>query len=235
MSSSHPISRRSLLVSGALATAGLALPRAGWGARAPRPTAPGIEGPFYPPEWPRVPADFTGLDDDADLLWVAGQSGFAAGDVLELEGRVLDASGAPLPNVGVDIWQCDANGRYHHPGDTNPVGADLRFQGFGRTITDGAGAYRFRAIRPVPYPGRTPHIHFKLKDATTADLLTTQMYVAGDPGNADDALYQAVPADRRGTVTIRLRNRRRIRLAGERRRVRRGRFDLVLGVTATSA
>jgi hypothetical protein len=63
---------------------------------------------------------------------------------------------------------------------------------------------------------------------------TTQMYIAGDPGNADDALYQAVPADLRGTVTVKLRRRRRIRLAGERRRVLRGRFDLVLGVTAAS-
>ena len=226
-------SRRLLLVSATTLAAGAALPA--WARRLPAPTPAEIEGPFYPPEWPRAPADFSGLDDDADLLWVRGQTGFAAGVVLDLQGRVLDASGSPLANVDVHVWQADDNGRYHHPGDTNPAAIDPRFQGFGRSVTDGDGRYRFRTIKPVPYPGRTPHIHFKLKDACSANLLTTQMYAAGDPRNAEDAIYQSVPEALRRTVTVRLRNAGHVRLAGERRRALRAAFDLVLGVTACTA
>ena len=222
-------SRRAVLISAAMATAGIAFPA--WAARGTRPTAPGVEGPFYPLEWPPGPADFSALDDDADLLWVRGGSAYAAGTILHLEGRVLGPAREPLPNLEVHIWQVDAHGRYHHPGDPNSVELDPHFQGFGRSVTDGAGRYAFRTIRPVPYPGRTPHIHFKLRSACAADLLTTQMYVAGERGNAEDAIYQSIPEGQRGTVTVKLRRSGKVTLQGERRKVLRATFDLVLGAT----
>lgn len=196
------------------------------------PTPPAIEGPFYPPELGHADSLFT-LDDDNDLVWHAGQTTFARGTLLELGGTILDPAGHPIPNIEVHIWQCDAGGRYHHPGDTNPALLDPGFQGFGRTVTDGDGRYGFRTIVPVPYPGRTPHIHFRLRDSSSADVLVTQMYVAGEPGNATDAIYQAVPTERRRDVTVPLSRIRSLRLGGIVRRRMRARFPIVLGAPST--
>jgi hypothetical protein len=55
---------------------------------------------------------------------------------------------------------------------------DDNFQGYGQTVTDETGGYRFRTIRPVPYPGRTPHIHFAVSGAGLPPFVT-RMYVAG--------------------------------------------------------
>jgi protocatechuate 3,4-dioxygenase beta subunit len=85
----------------------------------------------------------------------------ASGTILHLAGRVLDPEGRPVRGVRVEIWQCDAFGVYHHARDRCGP-ADANFQGFGQTTVDDQGAYRFRTIEPVPYPGRTPHIHLKV-------------------------------------------------------------------------
>ncbi len=138
------------------------------------------EGPFYPLTLP--------LDQDNDLVQVEGQGGKALGKVLNLGGRVLGTDGRPAPGLRVEIWQCDANGVYHHPGDRRGP-SDPNFQGFGHTIADEKGGYRFRTIVPVAYPGRTPHIHVKIL-GSGVDVLTTQMYVAGNPENERDWLYQ---------------------------------------------
>jgi protocatechuate 3,4-dioxygenase beta subunit len=152
------------------------------------------EGPFYPPE---LPADI-----DSDLVRVTGADTEAVGKVAHVRGRVLDTQGRPLSRAVVEIWQCDANGRYLHPADRGGR-RDPGFQGFGRALTDPGGGYRFRTIRPVAYTGRTPHIHFKvLRDRD--ELLTTQMYVAGEPLNARDGLYRRLSAEERERVTVAL-------------------------------
>ena len=151
------------------------------------------EGPFYPLDLP--------LDHDSDLTRVEGRTERAAGAVLELGGRVLGADGRPASGVQVEIWQCDAFGVYHHPGDRRAP-ADPNFQGFGRTVADQQGDYRFRTIVPVAYPGRTPHIHFKIL-GTDLDALTTQMYVAGHADNERDGLYRRLGrASELVTVTL---------------------------------
>lgn len=148
------------------------------------PTPAQTAGPFYPVAFP--------ADSDHDLVHVAGRAAPAAGTVTRIAGRVLDRTGRPLPGAQVEIWQCDANGRYHHaPDGRADRSRDENFQGYGRTLGDDAGVYRFLTIRPVPYPGRTPHIHF----AATAPgfpRLITQMYVAGEPGNERDAVLLGV-------------------------------------------
>lgn len=131
------------------------------------------EGPFYPRTLP--------ADRDADLLVVAGRPGRAEGTPLYLTGTVRSRDGRLLADALVEIWQCDALGRYHHVGDGSTAPRDDNFQGYGQTPTDAEGRYRFRTIRPVAYPGRTPHIHFKVSHPA-ARPLTTQMYVAGDRG-----------------------------------------------------
>src|SRR5206468_1851665 len=96
----------------------------------------------------------------------------AVGAITHLTGRVLSTSGEPINNATVEIWQCDARGVYIAQG-TGGGRADPNFQGFGRFTTGSKGEYRFRTIKPVIYPGRTPHIHVRVKKGER-ELLTTQ-------------------------------------------------------------
>src|SRR5580700_2276185 len=122
------------------------------------------EGPFYPPKLP--------LDTDNDLLIVNDNITPAVGEVTHLGGKILDAKGNPVRNALVEIWQCDNKGVYLHTRDSGRKKRDENFQGFGRFLTGSSGEYYFRTIKPVPYPGRTPHIHFKVK-RSGKELLTT--------------------------------------------------------------
>ncbi len=149
-------------------------------------------GPFYPAELP--------LDDDNDLVHVAGQADPAKGKVADLSGRLLDRNGNPLSNVRIEIWQCDANGRYRHPRENGRQPIDPGFQGFGHTLSDADGRYRFLTIRPVPYPGRTPHIHVAVYPPGERPFVT-QLYVAGEERNDSDFLYRRIPAENRHLIT----------------------------------
>jgi protocatechuate 3,4-dioxygenase beta subunit len=135
------------------------------------------EGPFYPRTTPP--------ERDSDLTQVAGQPP-AQGTRLYLAGRVLTVDGSPLQGATVELWQCDAFGRYHHVGD-NGGPRDDGFQGFGATTTDAEGRYAFKTIRPVAYGGRIPHMHFKIRSSGGATL-TTQLYVKGDAASGDPVL-----------------------------------------------
>jgi protocatechuate 3,4-dioxygenase beta subunit len=152
------------------------------------------EGPFYPDHLP--------LDTDNDLLIVNDAITPAVGVVTHLSGRILDASGNPVRNALVEIWQCDATGVYLHTKDSGQKKRDANFQGFGRFMTGPSGEYYFRTIKPVPYPGRTPHIHYKIKRAGK-ELLTTQCYIKGHPQNESDGVYRRLTDARaRDAVTI---------------------------------
>src|SRR5690606_25144463 len=152
------------------------------------PTPSQTEGPFYPVTLPP--------DRDADLL-VHGTRRYAQGEPAWLEGTLTDTAGRPLQGAVVEIWQCDHAGRYHHPGDGGR--ADPAFQGFGRMPVDADGRYRFRTIKPVPYTGRTPHIHLKVRQGAR-ELLTTQVYVEGEPGNARDGLWRRLSEAERAAL-----------------------------------
>ena len=180
-----PQRRRGLvLAAGAALIASPALQlRAFAQATARRLTPAQAEGPFYPLALP--------ADSDADLL-ANGTLRYAQGQPAWVEGSVSDVEGRPVRGAVVEIWQCDQQGHYHHPGDGDR--ADRAFQGFGRVAVDGEGRYRFRTIRPVPYGSRAPHIHVKVKLASR-ELLTTQLYVQGDPGNARDGLWRGLRGD----------------------------------------
>ena len=181
--------RRVLSWIGASALAPLAATPALAEDRAPTPRM--TEGPFYPRTFPR--------DTDADLTRIEGRAGAAEGKVLDVSGRLLDRGGAPRAGARVEIWQCDARGQYHHVGE--PEG-DVNFQGFGAVSTDAEGRYAFRTIKPVPYPGRTPHIHFTVLEGGKRRL-TSQMFVEGEPGNARDGLYRSLGRDAK-LVTFKL-------------------------------
>ena len=147
------------------------------------------EGPFYPVTLP--------ADTDFDLL-TQGAVRYSKGQPVSLSGAVIDTAGRAVRGAAVEIWQCDQQGHYHHPGDGGR--ADAAFQGFGRVLVDARGDYRFRTIKPVPYTGRTPHIHVKVRLAQR-ELLTTQLYVEGDPGNERDFLWRRLDAADRAAVT----------------------------------
>jgi protocatechuate 3,4-dioxygenase beta subunit len=131
------------------------------------------------------------LDKDNDLVTVTGSKGIAQGQIAHVSGRVLDRQGQPLSRMRVEIWQCDSNGRYHHPGDRCGVSSDPNFQGYGQFVTGADGGYRFRTIKPVPYPGRAPHIHFAIS-GPGVEPITTQMYIAGAPENRRDFLLNSI-------------------------------------------
>jgi len=155
-----------------------------------RPTPAQTEGPFYPVKLPD--------DTDFDLL-AQGKLRYTRGAATWLDGTVTDTTGHPLRGAVVEIWQCDEQGHYHHPGDGGT--ADPAFQGFGRVVAGNDGSYRFRTIRPAPYTGRTPHIHVKVRLAQR-ELLTTQLYVEGDPGNPRDFLWRRLSAEDRAAITV---------------------------------
>jgi protocatechuate 3,4-dioxygenase beta subunit len=145
-------------------------------------TPPMMEGPFYPPKLP--------LDTDNDLLIINDSITPAVGEITHLTGRILSASGEPVRNAAVEIWQCDAKQVYLAQGPRAGRG-DPNFQGFGRFITGSTGEYYFRTIKPVPYPGRTPHIHFKIK-RSGRELLTTQLFINGYPQNKTDGVFRGI-------------------------------------------
>jgi protocatechuate 3,4-dioxygenase beta subunit len=188
--------RRKLLAA-SVSLAGLAAVGAPWpaAAQARQPTPRQTAGPFYPREFP--------ADDDNDLVTVKGQPAIAKGELALLTGTVVDTSGKPLTGARVEIWQCNAFGRYHHPGDSSGAPVDPAFQGWGQFVTAADGAYRFRTIKPVPYPGRTPHIHFRVSGRNLPELVT-QMYVEGERLNERDGLYNWLDPRDRAAVTVRL-------------------------------
>ncbi|MCX7365216.1 MAG: protocatechuate 3,4-dioxygenase [Alphaproteobacteria bacterium] len=188
-------SRRFLLAGVAAGTASLAM-RSGQ-ATTLATTPPQTEGPFYPTSFP--------VDMDSDLVQVRGQAAQAMGTVLHLEGRVLDANGRPLPGALVEIWQSDTQGIYDHPRQPGRDKRDAAFQGYGRMMADGEGRYRFRTLKPVAYPGRTPHIHLKVATGS-GSLLTSQLYIAGEPQNERDGVFRraAQSTQQRERIEMRL-------------------------------
>ena len=141
------------------------------------------EGPFYPNHLP--------LDTDNDLIVINDGITPSVGEITHVTGRILDAAGKPIRNAMVEIWQCDNNGAYLHTGTTNAERRDKNFQGFGRFLTGSTGEYYFRTIKPVPYPGRTPHIHYMVK-MKGRDKFVTQLYIKGHSGNANDQVLKGV-------------------------------------------
>ena len=182
--------------------------------RTPRQT----EGPFYPDHLP--------LDTDNDLIVVNDSLTPAVGEVTYLSGRILNSRGEPVRNALVEIWQTDKNGVYLHSGSNDHKKRDANFQGFGRFLTGSSGEYLFRTIKPVQYPGRTPHIHFAVK-TKGQEKFTTQCYVAGEPQNERDGVLKGIKDEKAKKSVIvpfsEIKNSRTAELAA--------RFDIILGFT----
>jgi protocatechuate 3,4-dioxygenase beta subunit len=201
-------SRRSMCLAAAAWGAGLGAAAPVGASQAPprRDPLPSMtDGPFYPPRAWRDTASNAG-DWDADLTRVRRRTRWltARGEHLALRATVVDSDGKAIDGADVEIWQCDALAAYHHPSvNASPEALDAGFQGFGAAVSDRQGEVRMRTIRPVPYPGRTPHIHVKLRHAAFGEW-TSQLFVAGEPGNARDFLWRALSARARAAATVEL-------------------------------
>lgn len=158
------------------------------------------EGPFYPPRaWRERWTDW-----DADLTRVqrGSEVATAQGEWLGLQLNVVDTRDRIIDNAEVEIWQCDALAHYHHPKVAQTEGRyDPAFQGFGATRSAADGSARFRTIKPVPYPGRTPHIHVLLRHPSFGEL-ASQLFVAGHPGNERDFLWRRLGEDERSALDM---------------------------------
>lgn len=175
------------------------------------------EGPFYPDRLP--------LDTDNDLIIVNDSITPAVGEITHLTGKLLDAKGNPIRNAVIEIWQVDGNGVYVHSRSAAER-RDANFQGFGRFLTGTKGEYYFRTVKPVPYPGRTPHIHFKVKQRDRREF-TTQCYVKGHAQNERDGIYRSIrDPQARESITVDFKPIEKSKTGDL-----EARFDIVLGTT----
>lgn len=177
------LSRREML---ALGLGGLTFAGSAFAQQANRLLTPPFDvGPFYPVQHPK--------DVDADLTIIEGRKGRAQGEIVYVEGRVLNVKGEPVKEAKIEIWQANKFGRYAHASDRHDAPLDENFQGFAVLKTDSNGRYRFKTVKPGSYPvsateQRAPHIHF---DITGKDnRLATQMFFPGEQLNEKDILFQ---------------------------------------------
>jgi protocatechuate 3,4-dioxygenase beta subunit len=165
-------------------------------------------------------------DTDNDLIVINESLTPAVGEITYLSGRILDSRGEPIRNALVEIWQVDKNGSYLHTKSDNYAKRDANFQGFGRFLTGSTGDYLFRTIKPVPYPGRCPHIHFAIK-LKGHEKFTTQCYLKGEPLNETDGVLKKLPPSKgKDSLMIPF-----TPLKGSRAGELAARFDIVMGFT----
>lgn len=186
-------------------------------------TARTTEGPFYPDRMP--------LDTDNDLLLINDAMTPGVGEITHLTGRLLSASGEPIRNAFIEIWQTDVHGNYlHSEGRRDDGSYDAGFQGYGRFLTDSQGRYYFRTIKPVQYTlqgmFRAPHIHFAVSVAGRR-ALTTQALVRGHEANDRDFLIRRLDGDALETLLVDY-----VPLPGSALGELSASFDIVLGRTA---
>ncbi len=197
----------------------------------PEGVQPRVPVPGYPGTWAltpsqelhRRPATRTEATGPLDL-WrklPCGEDNLAApapgrvaqGQLIRIEGRILDEDGRPVRGAVVELWQANAAGRYRHALDRRDAPLDPDFIGNGRVRADEEGRYGFLTIKPGAYPvpvedtwWRPPHVHVSVLGPSTLSRLVTQMYFPGDPLNEWDRILQSVadPAARRRLVADQL-------------------------------
>lgn len=177
-------------------------------------------GPFFHYALPwKGGADLAGASDigaraeltppEHDLLRGPEARGPVGGELIEIEGRVLDGAGEPLPDALVEIWQANAAGRYNAAADARTDAAlEPAFVGFGRAATGEDGMFRFRTVRPgrAPGPGNTlqaAHIAVGVLGRGIVKRLVTRLYFEDGEGLEDDPVLALVPPARRSTLMAR--------------------------------
>lgn len=144
--------------------------------------------------------DFSTLNLGANAADLTAGRGAPIGERIMVTGQVRDTREKPVPNALIELWQCNAAGRYLHANDQHDAPLDPNFTGVGRARADTRGEYRFVTIRPGAYPWRNhanawrpAHLHFSLFGPAFANRLVTQMYFPGDPLLEGDPIFHSVP------------------------------------------
>lgn len=171
------------------------------------PTQPPVRRSISPLELrgPVFPRDSIAAAE-ADLSVTGPGRPRALGQLIHVTGQVLDEDGRPMAGALMEVWHCNAAGKYIHHNDPSPVPVDPNFIGIGRVMTDAEGRYRLRTIKPAGYavpehsfPGtqknwwRPPHIHFSVFGPAYISRLITQMFFPGEPLNPLDLIFNAIP------------------------------------------
>jgi len=128
-----------------------------------------------------------------------------AGERVRIEGRVVDADGKPVNDAAIEIWQANSHGKYASPEDRQNKPIEPGFRGYGRSLTDESGAFRFRTIKPGRVPGphgklQAPHLTVTIFMRGLLKQLQTRLYFPDDAANAEDPVLGLVPAERRATL-----------------------------------
>lgn len=128
-----------------------------------------------------------------------------AGERVQINGRILDGDGKPVNDAAVEIWQANSHGKYASPEDTQDKPVEKAFRGYGRSLTDDAGSFRLRTVKPGRVPGpdgklQAPHLTVTIFMRGLLKQLQTRMYFPDDPANADDPVLNLVPTGRRATL-----------------------------------
>lgn len=124
------------------------------------------EGPYYSPN----------TSQKTDLF----EEGIP-GEKITLTGYVLDTNCQPISHAWLDFWQADGSGTYDN------TGYKLR----GYQFTDENGKYTLQTVIPGEYPGRTPHIHVKVRAQENTPIITTQLFIPGESGNETDSIFDS--------------------------------------------
>ena len=145
------------------------------------------------------PALWDGRVGEHDHDLTRQHDGEPLGERIIVHGRVLEDDGRPVANTLVEVWQCNAAGRYRHQNDRHPAPLDPNFTGLGRCLTGPDGGFRFVTVKPGAYPWgnhynawRPAHIHFSVFGRAFAQRLVTQMYFPGDPLFSQDPIFNSV-------------------------------------------
>ncbi|MGE5539416.1 MAG: protocatechuate 3,4-dioxygenase subunit alpha [Gemmatimonas sp.] len=167
----------------------------------PKQTPSQTVGPFF--AYALVPESYGRKGIAGNVLVSAA----TRGERIRIEGRVLDGNGALVNDALIEIWQANAAGRYRHPADKrDDVAVDPAFTGFGRTMTDDAGAFFFETVKPGRVPGRgntlqAPHIGVIVMARGMPNHAYTRIYFADEAqANAEDAVLASIEVARRSTL-----------------------------------
>lgn len=196
-STNQPSNNRRLFLTRAALASGLGLQFAKNGFAWEPPTASATKGPFYP-----IPEIEKQKYYDTDLTRLDAQSAVAEGDQIIVRGTVVDMDDKPLDQVIVEVWQACASGRYNHPQDKNDRPIDPNFQYWAKILTGSDGAFSFRTIQPGKYPGRTPHIHYRILAPKRPELVTQMYFESQAELNKKDGIYMELKPEQCKAVTV---------------------------------
>jgi len=207
---------------------GLWMARTAWGNFIP-PTAAQTKGPFYP-----IPEIEKQKYFDADLTRLDAKSPVADGEQIAVRGVVLDMDEKPLDQVIVEVWQACETGRYNHPQDRNDRPMDPNFQYWARMVTGPDGTFSIRTILPGKYPGRTPHLHYRIAAPNRSELVTQMYFEANQELNRKDGIYMDLKPEQRAAVTIGLAKKPIAENDPKSEQLPTGEFRIVLGPRSDS-